>query len=382
MDLPPNVRRVMARGKPYFYFQLGRGTPDETERVRLPDDPWSAEFAAKIKELSGQTALEPARSIRAMITGFRISPEWLAYAVNTRKDYGFYLDKLIETWGPLPAKGVRPVHVLALRDSMSSSPGSANYMLSVGRVVFGWAIPREFSDTNPFRDVKDLPVKDDGHWPWPDWALDEIAVKAPQDIQRFVFLATQTGQRESDVVGFGATAREGRGLMVRPKKTERSRKAFWVPLLSSAVIAIDCWDRTPLVLVNERYLNPITIPPGSHYLLSPAGKPYTATGLRSRWNRWLRTDDGKAFLGRWASWERLQRERVGETIPADAVLKPTLHGLRSTAVVLRRLAGYTDGQISNDIGMSLAMVKRYSRFMDQRLAAETNILLLENARKA
>ena len=32
--------------------------------------------------------------------------------------------------------------------------------------------------------------------------------------------------------------------------------------------------------------------------------------------------------------------------------------------------------------MSLAMVKRYSRFMDQRLAAETNFLLLESARKA
>jgi hypothetical protein len=37
------------------------------------------------------------------------------------------------------------------------------------------------------------------------------------------------------------------------------------------------------------------------------------------------------------------------------------------------MAGYQPQQISNDIGMSLGMVSRYSRFMDQREAAENNI---------
>lgn len=40
------------------------------------------------------------------------------------------------------------------------------------------------------------------------------------------------------------------------------------------------------------------------------------------------------------------------------------------------MAGYQPQQISNDIGMSMPMVLRYTRFMDQREAAENNIILL------
>ncbi len=75
------------------------------------------------------------------------------------------------------------------------------------------------------------------------------------------------------------------------------------------------------------------------------------------------------------------RIRDGETIADGVTFHPILHGLRSTAVVQRRMAGYSDELISNDIGMSLAMVIRYSRFMDQKAAAQINIVRLEEARK-
>ena len=71
--------------------------------------------------------------------------------------------------------------------------------------------------------------------------------------------------------------------------------------------------------------------------------------------------------------------RDGEEIVPGTIFKPTLHGLRSTSVVLRRIAGYSDQQVSDDIGMSLSMVKRYSRFMDQKAAAENDIVILEQS---
>ena len=84
-------------------------------------------------------------------------------------------------------------------------------------------------------------------------------------------------------------------------------------------------------------------------------------------------------MAKWTKWKSQRKEQDGDAVPDDATFKPTFHGLRSTAVVRRRQAGYTAGQISNDIGMSIGMVTRYSRFMDQREAAAGNIVLLEEA---
>ena len=43
----------------------------------------------------------------------------------------------------------------------------------------------------------------------------------------------------------------------------------------------------------------------------------------------------------------------------------TIHGLRATAVCDRRLQGIAEQNIASDIGMSVDMVRRYSRHIDQ-----------------
>ena len=54
----------------------------------------------------------------------------------------------------------------------------------------------------------------------------------------------------------------------------------------------------------------------------------------------------------------------------------TLHGLRSTRVVEFRMAGLTTSQISDQIGMSLMMIERYSRFADKKLAGQASVISL------
>jgi integrase len=381
--LPPDVHAVKAGKRTYYYHQKGRNTDKAGPRTALGSDPTDPKFWATLKKLVGESAA-PAGSVKALIDAFACddNPEWRIYEAGTKRDYRFYLDKVEAAWGPLPAAGVRPSHALALRDTLRDSPGSANHLISVGKALWKWAVPREYATINPFREIAALDDEDDGHWPWPAWAREHVVSHAPPDLARFVHLAVHTGQRESDVVRLGAGAREGAGLWVRPKKTKKRRRALWVPVPRAVAADLDRWEREPLVFVLERRIKPLPIPPGAAYVLSPAGNPYTPEGLRSRWNRWLRTDDGEALIKRWSAWMRARLERDGEDVAADATFKPTLHGLRSTAVVVRRMAGYTVQQISNDIGMSIPMVTRYSRFMDQKEAAENNVVILDLAREA
>jgi len=376
--LPPNVNKVASKGKVYFYYQPGRGTDSAAASVPLGSDPTQVWERWRAATAAPAPAVAPGKTFKDMVEAWKTSNEWVkGYSAATQRDYTFYVDKMTLAWGKLAADAVAPAAVLTARDAMADSSGSANHMLAVGKALYRWAVPRGFSKTNPFREVSPLPRDDEGHRPWPDWAIDYVMQHAWEDLRRFVFLAVEIGQRESDVVRIGPEMREGRGLWVRPQKTRRRRKAFFCPLTTAAIAELDRWAKEPMTFISGRWGREILVQPGDTYVLSPAGNPYTPEGLRSRWNRWLATDTGKAFLARWRPWEAAQRARYGEDVGDPEDFAPTLHGLRSTAVCRRKLAGYTNNQISNDIGMSLAMVERYARFIDQKAAAETNIIVLD-----
>lgn len=122
--------------------------------------------------------------------------------------------------------------------------------------------------------------------------------------------------------------RDGSGINVRIGKLRG--KEHWCPLTAEAIAEIDGWGVEPM----------------QHYLPRPSGEMHTQQTFGAMLNRWKATKAGK---------------------PADDV---TPHGLRALAVCDRRIAGMTHQQIAAQIGMSLPMVMRYSRFIDQREAAE------------
>ncbi|MGE3245059.1 MAG: hypothetical protein AB7J19_01910 [Beijerinckiaceae bacterium] len=376
VQMPPDVYWTASRGRRYFYHKKNRGTAHAGPRTALGSDErilWQV-YREKI-----EADPEPvAQTFGGMVEAFMASPKWSKYAPATKKDFGFYLGKMAGIWGELGPREISPQGVLALRDSMAESPGSANHLVTVGKVLCKWAIPYGWLTVNPFADIEPIQTDDDGHWPWPDWAVSLVLDKAWPDLARFVFLAVETGQRESDLVRMGQGWMEGRGIRSRPQKTRRRRGAFWIPLTAGALARIARWSSEPLVFTGGRWGHESQVQTPDTFFLSPAGNAYTTEGIRSRWNRWLRTADGTDFLKRWAAWESDIRER--DQMPATGEMRPTLHGLRATAVVRRRLAGYQNEQISNDIGMSIQMVIRYARFIDQAQAAATNIVLLDRSK--
>jgi hypothetical protein len=85
---------------------------------------------------------------------------------------------------------------------------------------------------------------------------------------------------------------------------------------------------------------------------------------------------------RWRAWVAEMVKKYEWEVEPDEALYPTIHGLRGTGILLRRVAGHDIDQIANDIGMSRQMVERYMRFRDQMeiaMAGQAKLQLVHDA---
>ena len=368
--LPKGVERVRARGRTYYYWNPGRGTARQSERIALPNaDLRPADFWREVeRRISDVPTSFPMGSVGHLIESYRASEEFKSKSVSTQSSYSVHLRRFSasEAWGLLNVRDLTAAGVLAARDALKVTPGMANHMLSCGRTLWNWAIPLDLADANPFERIKPFDTPDRGHVPWPQWVTDYIITQATPDLVRLVRLGIMTCQRESDLIRMGPEHRDRAGIWCRPKKTRRRRRAFYIPLQAADALELDRWTETPITFTNSRWKTPIQRRRDDLYLYSPRGAPYTETSIRARFHRWLkRTPEGKELQRRWQQWVADQARKYEWDIEADDATNPTIHGLRGTGILLRYSLGYEVDQISNDIGMSRQMVERYMRFKDQ-----------------
>ena len=378
MQLPEGVHKVTAKGRTYYYWQPGRGTARQGDRIRLPNaDAHPAAFWREVeRRKKRQPIVYPTGSVGELVIKFRggvegdsaPSEDYAKLATKTKSTYGVHLDRFAdrEAWGLLNARDLTPTGVLAARDAIKHTPVMANQMLAVGRTLWDWGIPLGYVEVNPFDKVRPLEIADRGHVPWPAWAVEMVLATAPGDLARLARLGRMTCQRESDLVRLGPQHRERNGIWCRARKTRRRRRAFFIPLATVDAIELDRWPTTPVVFINKRFKAPVERIRNDLYLFSPRGTAYNPESLRSRWGRWLTgTEDGQALCERWRAWlEECVARYEWEIDPEDA-RGPTIHGLRGSGILLRISAGYDTDQIANDIGMSRPMVDHYMRFKDQ-----------------
>jgi integrase len=142
-----------------------------------------------------------------------------------------------------------------------------------------------------------------------------------------------TGQRGSDAVRLGPTMIDDGGFDLGWKGQTKTGERPWVPILPELEAEIATWEKQP--------------------------GPY------------LRTKTGKAFTRKYLAEQF--REMV-QDIPelADA----TMHGLRATAVIRLKRAGLSDLIISDVVGMSVEMVKLYTRFEDKKESGKAALVML------
>lgn len=331
VSLPRHVHRIVSRGREYFYYQEGRGTPQAGERIRLPDDPRTPEFWNAVRQAQSTFGPTPTDTIGALIDAYEVAWPTLQRKLSkgTQDQYRRHLKPARKAWGDLPARDLRPRHVDALiRKIGADRPGSANNVLDALKAMCRWANgPVELLTHDPTQGVHRF-AKGEGHHPWTEEQLAFAEKTFTGALRRFYFLSRYTGQRISDVVRLNPNDLDGGGFSLAQKKTGVKP---WCPIFPELEAELATWERRP-----------------GPYLLQEDGK-----------------SKGKPFSTN-QMWKAFDREREKHPILAGAVP----HGLRANAVIRLRMEGYSALQISDMVGMSVEMVEHYCRHADRKASGQ------------
>jgi integrase len=329
--LPKGVFSIRNRhGQVYWYFQVARGTETAGPRVFLGKDTTDPEFWTRLR--NSQATSGPARRAgtwSALIADWR-AQNWERLRPATRKGFDHFLSRLDAEAGDRLVAALTRRDVYLMLDGMSDTPNSANFMLSVLRILLEWGVPRGYRNDNPAVGVKRLKVEDSGHEPWPDHAYSFVMANAPTHLRRMAYLGRATGQRVSDLVKMRPADLTDDGVFLRIGKL-RDKKHF-VPLNAEQMAEIRFWDVRDL----------------DFFITTPTGRRCTSIYLNTLWNEWRKS-----------------------AYPLRG-LKMTIHGLRATKIDDLRRAGTEDGAIADEVGMSVKMVSRYLRFADKASSARAS----------
>jgi len=269
-------------------------------------------------------------SFAEVIRAYLASPKYDALARSTRVSYGYLLGlaERPDTLGAYPVDVIRPALVQAFLDGLADRPAQQKNAQTALKAVEKWALVRDLL-AHPITMGTEAPGGTGAYEPWTDEQVELAERCCRPHLARVITLASNTGQRGSDLVKMrwsDIEEYEGRpGINVTQKKTGL---VIWIPFTQELIKAVAAWERRPTFI-----------------LLKEDGLPFTRAQLSDQW----------------------LRER--DTRPALAPLKEAglvLHGLRATAVVRLRRAGATTGQIAGMVGMSEPMVNRYCRKSVQR----------------
>ena len=323
----------------YWYFRRNK------RRWRLPGEPFTPAFMAEYQRLlkatkpASSASLDdlPPGSFGALVLNYLASPEFKTKRPNTQKAYRLVLERLAALHGPKPVALLERRHIKAWFNARIETPGAANMIVSVMRMLLNYAVENELRPDNPARRIKLFKGGEHRAWTDEECAIFE-AHWPPGSMQRRAYmLAKYTGQRCGDVAGMTVAHRNKDGsIRVVQQKTGTP---VWIPELRELAADLAMG--------------------GAHMSL-------------------LTKSDGSAFdangLGQWFA-DAI--EQAG--LPDECVM----HGLRKTAARMLVEAGCSTHQIASVTGhRSLKEIERYTKGADQKRLATAAIHRLEQNRTA
>ena len=281
-----------------------------------------------------KTAPASAESIRALITAYQRSPEWLSLAASTRQNYSIYFRPL-DRVGHVRAADVRRRDLMIVRDAIAAErgPGAATGFIRAASALFSWAVSREWIDNSPATRIKALAGGTLRAWT-PAQAATAIH-GLPEPLRRAVVLALYTGQRRGDLVTLPWSAYDGMTIRLTQQKTGAK---LVIPCHPALRAELNAWPRQAVTILTD-----------------------------ARGNCWR-----PAYLS-----ERLPRALVKLGLPDDL----NVHGLRKLAAANLADAGCTTHEIAAITGhRTLSMVQFYTQSADQERLAGAAIVRLSAAK--
>jgi integrase len=337
----PHVHRKKAKGKTYYYFDLGRDNEGKRVLKRLPDirhrDFGSALAAAKAMRTRGEK-LNGAKTFDWLVRLYERSPEFRKKAENTKRLYSRHLAYANESFRnkagfSAPLALLSAQQLLILRDKTADEPGKANAIIKSVSALYHWAgkSGRKYVKDNIATGIELLEVGE--HQAWPEWlvnaALDDPAIRLPVALLYF------TGQRISDVVKMGRANVVRGTLHITQKKTGKKLR---FPL----------HKRLAEIIEQDAPKDAVV------FLLSEKGKPVTESGLRQRIQGWALVKHGQRIVP---------------------------HGLRRNAVNALLESECSTAEVSAITGQSLQMIEHYGKERDQGHLGSSAILKFEARNK-
>jgi len=208
----------------YWYFRRnGR-------MWRLPGIPHSPEFMeayylreAETDPKKAEPPSDPIKpvpgSLKAVAIEYMRGPEWRNLKPASQRLYKHVLDPMVKKRGHKPIALIERKHIKQWREEKADTPGMANMLVKVVRVLLAYAVDSGYRKDNPALHIK--PFKLGEHRAWTHDELARFEVRwPPGSMQRRAYaLARYTGQRVGDVAGMTRAHRRGDGIWVKQQKT-------------------------------------------------------------------------------------------------------------------------------------------------------------------
>jgi integrase len=299
----------------------------------------SPAFVAEYQRLLAAT--EPAPSARAggllpgsfgaLVTEYLASPEFKGTKPSTQKIYRLVLEPLSEDHGQKPVALLERRHVRGWCAARSETPGMANMVVKVVRLLLSYAVENGYRTDNPAQRIKLFKLGEHRAWTDEECAAFEARWPVGSMQRRAYMLARFTGQRCGDIANMTRAHRKDGAIRVAQAKTGTE---LWVHEHRdlAAELALGCG-----------HMSLLTRPDGSAF------------------------DSGS--LGMWFA------DAIDQAGRPDACV---MHGLRKTAARMLAEAGCSTLQIASITGhRSLKEIERYTRAADQQRMATAAIHRLE-----
>jgi integrase len=336
----PHLRKKVAKGKAYYYFDVGKDDRGQRVLAKLPDikDPRFGDCYARAKAERNKAKNKPGvLTFEGLIRTYEKSPEFRGKAQSTQDSYLRYLEvanRLMRTRQGLswPLKDVKRTDLLAIRDRLADTPGAANQTMRALGALFAWAVDEEKVDEkdNPARKLKRFAATP--HDPWPQELLEE-ALADPQ-VGDAVALFYFTGQRINEVVRMNWADIEGDYMRVYVQKTKSHLQVAMHPELADRLSRV---EKTAITI-----------------LTNSNGGPWSRVGLRAKLQTWA-------------------KERGHKVVP---------HGLRKNAVISLLEAGCTEAQVQGITDQTLPVIQHYAKKVNKLTLGRAAVVILDAHRKA
>ncbi|MDC9620835.1 tyrosine-type recombinase/integrase [Xenorhabdus sp. XENO-7] len=255
------------RGKTKYEFHPARGGSISLCPLDAPLSVIWAEYEKIICDMSREE-----NTVSELIKQFLASATFQDLAMETKKDYRKYANKLIPVFGKMSPDNVKPEHVRKYMDKRGlKSRTQANREKTFFSRVYKWGYERGMVKGNPCTGVKQYKEKARERY-ITDAEYTALYSVSPVIVKMAMELAYLCCARQADVLSLTRSQLMENGIFIRQGKTGKQQIKAWTKRLEDAV-------KMSGTLVTD---------PGiaSMYVICQAtGHKYTRDGFNSRWKK-------------------------------------------------------------------------------------------------